>query len=406
MALVDYFKKKPDYVIDGVDFHGGASAADRGKKSFGNSVEPGSLYVFPRLHMHVERMADFHWYVRIIGPKAKWIQGKGLHEGYAAEYSGRIPKDGDIFLECPGIAGNNAFTDCGSWHFFLIDEQDNILISKSFYIEDPDAELMARGYMSISSVLFSDSDAGPWLKPDQTSFDSNLKYLYCRMEYRSVGLWEGSKDITLDVEVVKNGNTRSGFSKDVTVKSGGGFIYLGGWGTKTATWYTPGNYEYRILFKENLLYSAKFSVKKSLKDDGYIVLGASRFSTREEPYLEMWMNTDDVNSAVCTRIRSRDIEGKLWFGIKYYNYSPNQSAIYCKLVTPYGQLFTSDRFPGCPDGYSCYKTVGAGEAGYFCFSFSCLMEGRFMLGNYRLSLWTKNYTGAHVCLAVRNVEVE
>ncbi len=405
MAIFDFLKKGPEYVVEDVDFHGGASSSDRGKKQYGDRIDRGSMYVFPRLHMQVDRTGDFHWYVRIVSPKAKWVQGKDMPEGYAAEYSGTIPRDGKIFLECPGIVCDDRYLTYGSWHFFLMDEQDNILVSKSFYIDDPEQLARLGGYIRISSLLFSDSDAGPWLQADQTRFNSEMAYLYCRAEYARYGQWDGERDITLDVEVVKHGRQVTGFSKDVTVKSGGGTIEFGGWGTESADWYSPGEYEYRILFEGSLLRSSKLNVLRSLKDDRYLLVEKYGFSTSEVLDAATWLESlSDGDQVKFPRIRSRDINGHLWFAARFMNCSYNPIEVYYKVTTPDGDVIRPKE-GDCPEGFSGSIHLAGRNLMHMSFSFQSLRGGKFIDGQYLLSIWAGSYVEDAVCVKVVTLEV-
>ena len=397
MGIFDFLKTSsgPDYEILDIEFDGGNDLAE--KRSFGSVVRSGSTYLFARLRVDVHRAVSFRWLVGVLAPGSRWLQGRSAPQGYLAELEWTLPQTGRMTVYSPGLAGDIKYNISGQWHYFIYDEDGNILISKAFYVKSAEDEWREHAYMSISGIEFSDAADGKWVSPFDAHFTSELGFLRSRIDYASRGLWDGERRVTLDIEIRKPNGSTNGFKQEVTVKSGGGVIEIRGFGTKSATYYTPGEYEYGIFFEGLRLYSARLTIAKSPKDSGYIHI--DRFGVCYEDTDRSVADMDDYREVRADRIGEDFlrviIDCRLdWSFI--YSGSKECPKMYLKIIRPDGELFRTEgcRLRDYSDEFFCTG------ADVIDFKFRSTRGGRFVTGEYRMSLWTKIYTGEMICLGV------
>lgn len=123
MGLFNFLDRKPDIEVLGIDFYGGepGSLPDR----FDSAVLLGSRALVARVHLSVNRAVEFKWRVVIMDPGSGRIQGKGVPEGYAMEFSGRLLRSEGTHVELPELG--LLLDKEGSWPWALYDEDENIL---------------------------------------------------------------------------------------------------------------------------------------------------------------------------------------------------------------------------------------------------------------------------------------
>ena len=397
MGIFDFLKPSsgPDYEILDIEFDGGNDLAE--KRSFGSVVRSGSTYLFARLKVDVHRAVSFRWLVGVLAPGSRWLQGRTAPQGYLAELEWTLPQTGRMTVYSPGLAGDIKYNISGQWHYFIYDEDGNILISKAFYVKSAEDEWREHAYMSIYGIEFSDAADGKWVSPFDAHFTSELGFLRSRIDYARRGLWDGERRVTLDIEIRKPNGSTNGFKQEVTVKSGGGVIEIRGFGTKSATYYTPGEYEYGIFFEGLRLYSASFTIAKSPKDSGYIHV--DRFGVCYEDTDRSVADLDDYREVRADRIGEDFlrviIDCRLDFSFIYSGLKECPK-IYLKIIRPDGELFRTEgcRLRDYSDEFFCTG------ADVIDFKFRSARDGRFVTGEYRMSLWTKIYTGEMICLGV------
>ncbi len=409
MGIFDFLKKAdpvPDYELLDLEFCGADSVSS--KKQYGGNVGYSSYYVFTRLRVKVNRAVPFRWYIKILQPGGKWLLNSGRNDGYYTDMQWTFPSTGTITLECPGV-GNKVdvpFIVPGVWNWFIYDEDDNILIHKSFEILSPEDEYRRHGYMKILSVEFASSrDSEDWRVAEKTAFTSELRYLSARIIYASHGNWEGERHVKLDIEIEKPDRKVGRFSREVTVRSGGGTAVLTGWGNDNATYYIPGEYIYRIRFEGKLLYQTHIRIGKSPKDNAYLSELAFMATGNEHAFPDFF--TDSPNPV----LSASQLPGRhIWFSFCYVNASKTPVTLYVKVIAPNGYLLREDPVL---TGYTFEKQLEAGSdvgrnnvtMGSFGYGFFYGIDGVPMKGDYKVSLWAKIYTGDVACLYSTRITV-
>ena len=412
MGVFDFLKKtkpEPDYELLDLAFCGadGASA----KKQYGDYVAYGSCYVFTRLRVKVNRAVSFHWYIKILQPSGKWLPGPGRNDEYYSELQWTFPSTGaSSTLECPGLGNteDSPFTIPGAWHWFICDDNDNILIHKSFYILSLEEVARQYAYMDIQRVEFTESrNAKLWREAEDTDFTSELCYLYGRITYAGRGGWTGERPVKLDIEIEKPDGKVDRFSSEVTVRSGGGTVVLSGWGNDKATYYFPGEYIYRIRFEGRLLYRTRIRIGKSPKDSACLSKLAFMAAASDSAFPDFFADSPEpVLSA------SQLSGGFIWFRFCYVNASKTPVKLYVKVTAPDGNLVRG----GDPSlvGYTFEKLLEAGSdigrnnatMASFGYGFSYGNHGVPMKGDYNVSLWAEiKYTGKTACLYSTRISV-
>lgn len=420
MAILDFLKNfsgipgKPDYEITDVDFGEGYENVKPGK--FGTEVSQYAAYVYARLHVKVNRPFEAVWRVKIFAPGGKLIQGKNTPEGYAGTFRCRFPETGHFFMLLDvGNRMNEFFTGLGAYGWVLCEEDGTPIKSKFFYTVSPDEHKRRKGYMSIKSVEFSFTLDGSdfisdFKEASECQFTTDIRYLKCRLKYNAI--CDEEKNIKLDIEIEKPGGSVSRFDTDAVVSSTGGTLVLPGWGNDKATcYYNPGNYIYRILFEGNVLCSRELKFERSIRDNGMVRILSL---TLHKKY--------DITSGNILYGRTDglvqphlDVSGNefLYPVICFVNYSPDDVEFLLKIYAPDGRLVEFDD-GSAPEGFTTrglykndifyVKGIGYHSVEYLT-GFQNALNGSFVKGEYRMSLYVRNWHGDMVCLKVSRVRV-
>lgn len=420
MAILDFLKtlagapEKPDYEITDVDF--GEGYENVKPKKFGTEVSQYAAYVYSRLHVKVNRPFETVWRVKIFAPGGKLIQGRNEPEGYAGSFRCRFPETGTFFMNLAvGNRLNEFFTGLGAYGWSLCEENGNPIISKFFYTVSLDAQQRRKGYMSIISVefacSFSDGNKMDFKDPSGCGFMTDVKYLKSRVKYAGISFEPHT--VRLDVEVVRPGGAVSKFDHEVTINNHGGTFTLPGWGNDGATfYYNPGTYVYRILYEGNLLYSRNLEFKRSIRDSGNVAVRSLTLH-KESQLKGCTSGIDSMNGLPQPNLYVTD-DDFLFPVVCFTNFSPDDVEFLLKITGPDDNLMTFAE-PSVPAGYSMrhvfkkrefyIEDVGINGIAFFK-GFKKTCNGRFVKGEYFMSLYIRNWRGDMVCLKVSRVRVD
>lgn len=411
MGLSDFFRRKPDYVVNDVLFYGGTSQPVSAG-AYSDYVEWGSYYLFPMLKMTINDRTDVFWRLRIIGPDGKTLQGKGLERDVTAEYRTRLDRTGNVDLKCPGFGDkiDIPYTKSGCWHWILYDclgngsaadgstknaGGSNILISKAFYIHSPEDKARENAFMDINDIYFSDKASGPYVPVPEMTLDSLLKYLYAEARY--AGIW-GSKetDVTLDVEIKRPDGSSGRFTSGVHVNPKGGSFRINGYGNDKGTWFPPGKYAYTISFQGKTLFTKHFQINASpaencwLEDvevvlcpfsDGMILDGPRKSVIKESDNYLVWMKAKSL--------------------------SPEDRMLYLKIVDEDGNLLNlNSDIPEYTAQMLLSPESYCGQVIRSVCSFKFVKNGANIKGVYHYSLWGRNFRDKMVCLFSSKVLID
>lgn len=420
MAILDFLKtlagapEKPDYEITDVDF--GEGYENVKPKKFGTEVSQYASYVYSRLHVKVNRPFETVWRVKIFAPGGKLIQGRNEPEGYAGSFRCRFPETGTFFMNLAvGNRLNEFFTGLGAYGWALCDEDGNPILTRFFYTVSYDEQKRRKGYMSINSVEFACSyDGSDFITdfriPSECRFMTDMKYLKCRLKYD--GICDEPHKIKLDIEITKPGGAVSRFETEATVSNTGGYLTLPGWGNDSATcYYSPGDYLYRVLFEGNVLFSRELKFERSIRDSGNVEVRS--LTLHRESQLSGCASGVFSKDGLTQPHLSVTGEDFLYPVVCFANYSPDDAEFLLKITGPDDILLTFAEAPA-PAGYSLRqvfkkreldKRAEINEMAFFK-GFKKTCNGRFVKGEYLMSLYIRNWRGDMVCLKVSRVRVD
>lgn len=291
MGLFDFVKPGPAYEITGMDF--GTCRYGKQPEEYGTHMNANSGYLHARIRLTVNRPVSIHWFMKIMSPDAKFLQGKNLPAGYASEYRNSLTDRGEITLICPLIIED--FMKGGRWTCFIYDENDNLLFHNGLYVTSFEEEQESKGYMTLFSVEFAEQDEKrnllkPYLPAVQTEFKSDMQYLSSRIKCTGFN----NIKIRLDIEIIKPDGKKDRFSKEVSLELyKTDWLEITGWGNSKGTYYDAGTYIYNIYYKQHLLYSEKITVAPTLRDTEWIeikkfTLVEDYFSTTSEDIVNQY----------------------------------------------------------------------------------------------------------------------
>lgn len=402
----------PAYEVTGVDF--GVGGRDVKPKKFGTEIAQDAEYVYARVRVTVRRPFEEVWIVKIFAPGGRMIQGEGLPEGCAGRYRCRFPESGDFNMMLPvGSVGGGMFRADGAYGWVLCMQDGSPLKSAFFHVVSYDAHLRRQGYMKIMSAEYAVVDKNsnvvmPFTAASKADFRTDMLYLQCRVKYAGISL--EPHRIKLDVEIVRPDGSVTGFDTEADINDKGGLLTLPGWGNaKGTTYIKPGDYEYRILFEGNVLYRETLTVRRSLRDCAYLeVLSLTIHEDTNAGFEHLKAHAGHALAQNNVRVSRR---GTLAVVMSYVDYGVEAGELFLKIVSPLGRTITYDN---SPEGYSMripytcenpYKMLGFSDIRVIC-SFRSLYGGSFVEGEYRLSLYVRNWRGDMVCLKACRVSVE
>lgn len=275
MGLFDFLgiTKKP-YIIDDVKFCG--ATRQEYAKNYGDEVEYGSPYLFPKLYITINKPTKFQWLVRITPPKNN-NQNNKLEQSYSYKLEHQFNGNnlGKQKLDCPGYGSNSntIFTTPGIWTWELYDNTNNtLLITKNFYIKSPEEKWSETGYMTITDVKFKTEEMTSYVESNELSLESDAGYLYAVANYASRGYGWDSKEVELTIKIESPSGKVSLFKQNCTVKTGGGKIYLRGYGNDEKNFWYSGKWKYTICCGDNVIYKQTLNVRDCLEDCGNIII--------------------------------------------------------------------------------------------------------------------------------------
>lgn len=415
MGILDFIKDiaddRPQYEVTGIDFGEGDGTVKPSR--FSSEISLNTRYVYARLRVKVNRPFEELWMVRILGPAGKMLQGDGIAQGYAGRFRCRFPQSGEFHMLLPvGNAKGDMFTHIGSYGWVLCKQDGTPVKSALFHIIPVEDRQRRQGYMRIRSVEFANVGKDskplvPFAEASKADLRTDTLYLQGRVKY--YGICSAPQKIKLDIEIASPKGKVSSFDAQVTVNAGESVLTLPGWGNERGTsYYTPGDYEYRILFEDNILYSTTLSIKRSLRDEGNLkVLSLTLHKESEADFIDfLKYHGKAIQQPELVVARG---EG-LCPVVSLLYYPESQKTLLLKVTDPFGNLL---HHKDSPPGYTmimsrkCGNSVpqeGDSEIDFFNI-FNMTADSGFVEGEYRLSLFVRNFRGDDVCLYVTRVKV-
>lgn len=410
MGLFDFLgiTKKP-YIIDDVKFCG--ASRQEYAKNYGDEVEYGSPYLFPRLYITVNKPTKFQWLVRIIPPKNHNNNKLEQSYSYKLEHQFNSNNLGKQNLNCPGY-GNNTntiFTTPGIWTWELYDNTNNtLLITKNFYIKSAEEKWRETGYMTINEVKFRTEEMTSYVEAKELSLESDTEYLYAIVNYASRGYGWDSKEVELTIKIESPSGKVSYFKQNCTVKAGGGEIYLRGYGNDEKNFWYSGKWKYTICCGDNVIYKQTLNVRDCLEDCGNIIIDRITLSSSQSegqlyeviPPQETIIGRD-TNTIYIT----------VW--VSKINWSADSVPVYFEIISPDGEFIQNSRGS---DRHICdfkdfnYLYVLASENNRWIAAVDILIltlsnKGRFSSGYFGIKALAADRFGNMTCIYKTDVRI-